>query len=77
MSQMVAGLLADQKIRLGPVKIIPRGLAGVVEGFDYMKRGDVSVPGALASFMTDVRGLIAQVSGEKILYRIAETPPID
>ena len=48
MSQVVAGLLADQKIQLGPMKIIPRGLAGVVEGFDYMKRGEVSVPRALA-----------------------------
>ncbi|KAF5348206.1 hypothetical protein D9758_014643 [Tetrapyrgos nigripes] len=55
--QMVTVLLADQQIQLGPVKIIPRGLVGVAEGFEFMKRG--------------------AVTGEKIVYRIADTPALD
>ncbi|THU83296.1 GroES-like protein [Dendrothele bispora CBS 962.96] len=56
MTRMVSGLLVEKRLRLSPVRIIPRGLAGVVEGFDIMKRG--------------------KANHEKIVYRIADTPPV-
>lgn len=43
MARMISDLLEDRSLLLGTVHIIPRGLAGVVEGFDIMKRGKVMI----------------------------------
>jgi len=53
-AKLLTDLLAAGKLRPGPIKLMPKGLASVEEGFEYMLAG--------------------KVSGEKIIYRIADTP---
>ncbi|KAF2753210.1 putative alcohol dehydrogenase [Pseudovirgaria hyperparasitica] len=47
-------LLADQRLRPHPIKKCEKGLAGIIDGIDFMKTG--------------------QVSGEKLVYVVSETP---
>lgn len=55
-SRLISRLLFEGKIRLGPVRIFPNGLLGVVDGMEYSRLG--------------------KVHGEKIVYRISDTPGI-
>ncbi|KAK7035342.1 hypothetical protein VNI00_011873 [Paramarasmius palmivorus] len=53
-AKLISKLLAEGKLQLGPVKLFPNGLSGVVKGMEYSRLG--------------------KVHGEKIVYRIADTP---
>jgi hypothetical protein len=53
-AELTTELLASGKFTPIPVKLMPKGLESVTEGFQFMKDGNVS--------------------GEKITYRIADTP---
>ncbi|KAI0047241.1 dehydrogenase [Auriscalpium vulgare] len=53
-AKLLEQLIADGKLKPNPVNVIPGGLAGVSDGFQYMLEG--------------------KVSGQKITYRIADTP---
>ncbi|KAI5120953.1 hypothetical protein M0805_001658 [Coniferiporia weirii] len=53
-AKLLSEVLQSGKIKSGPMKLMPNGLASVKDGFEYMRSG--------------------KVSGEKITYRISDTP---
>lgn len=47
-AKLLSDLLAARKLKPGPIKIFPNGLAGVKDGFEYMKSGKVRIKDPLA-----------------------------
>lgn len=68
----ISEVVAKGLVKPGPIKLIDNGLEGVKEGFQYMTDGKV---GHHVQFpATKPLTVSTQVSGEKITYRIADTP---
>ena len=42
-AKLLSDLLAAGKFKHGPIKLMPRGLASVKEGFEYMQNGKVRI----------------------------------
>ena len=48
-TKLLSDLLTASKLKPGPIKLFPNGLASVKDGFEYMKSGKVRVRNALYS----------------------------
>lgn len=42
-AKLLNEMLAAENLKPGPIKIMPYGLAGVMDGFEYMQNGKVSI----------------------------------
>ncbi|KAK7035347.1 hypothetical protein VNI00_011878 [Paramarasmius palmivorus] len=58
-AQLTSRLLAEGKIRLGPIKVFPDGLAGVADGMEYARMGKVHGE-KIVHRITDTPGLRAK-----------------
>lgn len=69
--RLLSELLVKTNLRPNPILILPRGLAGVAQGFQYMSEGKVRIQACILT--STFYSMCCQVSAEKITYRIADT----
>ncbi|VDB91963.1 unnamed protein product [Peniophora sp. CBMAI 1063] len=72
--KLAARLLAEEKVKPMPIRIWEKGLEGVNDAMQYMIAGKASLSKVLASPPPCAYVPALQVSGEKIVFRIPDTP---
>ena len=70
-------MLVQDQLKPAPTLVLPDGLAGVERGFQYLKEGKVSLDTWLQLVALMLTMPLLQVSAQKIVFRIADTPGIN
>ena len=73
-AKLLNEVLASGKLKPGPIKIMPDGLTGIIDGFEYLRSGKAGFPFLRNQIHHLTSTAALQVSGEKIIHRTAETP---